>query len=62
MAVIGVVGFGIGSIWWASSIQTKIDILLEESRSNNSANKLLIEQVNRHETRLGIIEASRPKQ
>lgn len=55
--VTSILSFGIGAIWWGATIQTKMDILLEESRANTGINKTLIEQVNKHETRLSLIEA-----
>ncbi len=53
MAFIGVMGFGIGSIWFASSMSTKLDQIAEEVK----AIRVLDVRVYDHETRIKLLES-----
>lgn len=52
MVVVGVLGIGIGGVWFASSMSTKLDQIAEEIKGI----RILDVKVNDHETRIRLIE------
>ncbi len=52
MVFVGVLGFGIGAVWFASSMSSKLDQIVEEVKGI----RVLDVKVNDHETRLRLIE------
>lgn len=52
MVFVGVLGIGVGGVWFASSMSTKLDQIAEEIKGI----RIIDMKVNDHETRIRLIE------
>jgi len=55
--IIASAGFLIGGVWWASSVQTKLDILLKIITSTNTTVQDLSKRVETVETDVAVLKA-----